>query len=402
MTSDCRDELEHRVLVLAPTGRDAPLVMEVLGRAGIATRACDDMAQLCQEFARGAGAILLSEEALTATAIAQLALSLRAQPPWSDIPILVCNAGGETTEARLRAIRALNASGNFTVLERPGRIFTMVIAVQAALRARRRQLQMRDLLARQVTQVDELRTERELRTRFVTLLAHDLRGPLSAAKLGLHRLITHADRIEKPREVALKIDKNLDRIERMVRDLLDVSRLQAGQRLALALEACELVTIAAEVIEELNGRFGERLRLRGETRVEGIWSPDELRRAIWNLANNAIKYGAPDSTIRIDVGQHHERAQVSIHNLGRPISPEEQQRIFEPFARTHSAETGASGGWGLGLTLVRGCAEAHGGHIRVTSDAERGTTFTLEIPLDARPHQPTADRAEPSSGQSPH
>src|SRR5438093_9504391 len=64
---------------------------------------------------------------------------------------------------------------------------------------------------------------------------------------------------------------------------------------------------------------------------------------------------------------------------------------FEPVARTRSAQTGSARGWGLGLTLVHGCAEAHGGRVRVDSDAATGTTFTLELPLDARPHQPRSD-----------
>jgi signal transduction histidine kinase len=77
---------------------------------------------------------------------------------------------------------------------------------------------------------------------------------------------------------------------------------------------------------------------------------------------------------------------IAVHNEGPAIPPEEQARIFEPFGRGRGAAAVATG-WGLGLTLVRGCAEAHGGALAVTSSPERGTRFTLRLPRDARPHQ---------------
>src|SRR5207249_9160257 len=76
---------------------------------------------------------------------------------------------------------------------------------------------------------------------------------------------------------------------------------------------------------------------------------------------------------------------------GSQLSREDRAHLFEPFARTRSAQTGSARGWGLGPALVHGCAEAHAGRVRVDSDAATGTTFTLELPLDARPHQPRSD-----------
>jgi signal transduction histidine kinase len=82
---------------------------------------------------------------------------------------------------------------------------------------------------------------------------------------------------------------------------------------------------------------------------------------------------------------------LRVHNEGAPIPAEQQARLFAPFAQIESAVVGRSTrGWGLGLTLVRGCAEAHGGTVRVESDAESGTTFTIELPLDSRPYQAKA------------
>lgn len=105
----------------------------------------------------------------------------------------------------------------------------------------------------------------------------------------------------------------------MVRDLLDTSRIQAGQPLPLRLDDCELTAIARDVVEELNNGHGERLQLDTRGEIQGVWSPEELRRAIWNLATNAIKYGAPDSLVTVRIARVDRGARISVHNRGNPI-----------------------------------------------------------------------------------
>jgi signal transduction histidine kinase len=109
-----------------------------------------------------------------------------------------------------------------------------------------------------------------------------------------------------------------------------------------------------------------------------------LRRALWNLAANAIKYGAPDEPVTITVRRTDDGAQASVHNFGSVLSRQAPAYLFEPFAR--SLRAGGTRGWGLGLTLVHGCAHAHGGTVPKTQTA--GTLFTLKLSLDARPFQP--------------
>jgi signal transduction histidine kinase len=116
-----------------------------------------------------------------------------------------------------------------------------------------------------------------------------------------------------------------------------------------------------------------------------MWSPDELRRSLWNLVTNALKYGAPATTVTIAIRRVDDSAVISVHNEGEPIPAEEQPLLFEPFGRARRAEAGRVRGWGLGLTLVRGCVEAHGGRLELSSTAEGGTTFAMWLPLDARP-----------------
>ena len=247
------------------------------------------------------------------------------------------------------------------------------------------------LHAELLDKVEALGIERELRERFVSILAHDLRGPLSAASVSAQVLMRHPEKLVESGGLAVRINTNIARADRMIRDLLDANQIQAGRKLPLRLDPCDLAAIAGEVVEELASIHGERFHLNAGDEVPGIWSADVLRRALWNLAVNAIKYGAPDKPVTITVRRTDGGVEASVHNYGPMLSREDRANLFEPFARTRSAETGSARGWGLGLTLVHGCAEAHGGRVRVDSDAATGTTFTLELPLDARPYQPRSD-----------
>lgn len=383
--------LEERVLVSCPTGRDAAVTQEVLTRAGLRAEVCGDLVEVCTKLVEGAGALLLAEEALTASGLELLSQALRAQSPWSDVPIIILTGAGETTAARVRAVSTLDPSANVTILERPVRIFTMVTTAQAALRARRRQYQMRDLHLQVQSQMESLKAERELRARFVSLLAHDLRGPVTGAMISADMLMRMPERLDERRDLGARIKRNLNRVEQMVRDLLDASLVQAGQPLPLRLGPCELTSIARDVVDELKTIHGDRLRLDAAEEAHGVWSAEELRRAIWNLATNAIKYGAPLSPVTLTVRCVDGGVRVSVHNEGKPLSADEQRRIFEPFARVQGPDASTQMGWGLGLTLVRGCVEAHGGRVQVESTVEAGTTFSMHLPLDARPFQPAAE-----------
>lgn len=214
-------------------------------------------------------------------------------------------------------------------------------------------------------------------------------------------LVQRPDRLDERRELALRIDRNLERADRMIRDLLDANRIRAGEPLPLQLEVCDLAAVVREVFEELSATHGERFVLRAEDGVVGHWSADLIRRALWNLGTNAVKYGAADTPITLGARRTDGGAQASVHNLGPPLSPEEQQQLFRPFSRTRTAQAGGQQGWGLGLTLVLGCALAHGGQAYVQSAPGTGTTFTLELPLDARPFQRGPEEPPPAAARPP-
>ncbi|AUX20539.1 histidine kinase [Sorangium cellulosum] len=235
-------------------------------------------------------------------------------------------------------------------------------------------------------QLDAVRAERELREQFVSVLAHDLRGPLSAARMAATLLAARpdADGTHVARRVEVVV-RNLDRADRMVIDLLDVARIHAGRRLSLTLEECDLGEIGRELVNELAVEHPGRLALHADEGARGIWGASELRRALWNLVSNALKYGAQDAPITVSILKRGDGVEARVHNEGAPISSEAQETMFEPFTRA-AGERGAHG-WGLGLMLVRACAEAHGGSVHVDTAPDRGTTFTLRLPADARPAQ---------------
>jgi signal transduction histidine kinase len=232
---------------------------------------------------------------------------------------------------------------------------------------------------------DGIAREGELRERFVSVLMHDLMGPLEAAKANAGRL-REPWTIDDPQEVAAKVYRDLERTEWIVRGLLDVHRIRAGHRLRLRLEEFDLGAIARDAVEELRASHGNRIVLHADRSIRGMWSAEQLRRAIWNLALNGIEHGAAGRPITISVVGDPAGAEVKVHNEGPEIAPEQQAELFHPFSLPGSAIRGPRFGWGLGLTFVWGCAEAHGGNVAVESKPGQGTTFRLQLPYDARPY----------------
>ena len=137
------DNLEERVYILAPTGKDSALTASVLERAGVACVSSPSVEGICEDLEHGGGAVLLAEEAVSEDRIGSLKEWLARQPPWSDLPLLVLARPGADSAAVSMAMEVL---GNVTVLERPMRVAALVSAVRSALRSRQRQYQTRDHL----------------------------------------------------------------------------------------------------------------------------------------------------------------------------------------------------------------------------------------------------------------
>jgi len=223
-----------------------------------------------------------------------------------------------------------------------------------------------------------------LREQFIAALTHDMRTPLSSAAMAAE-LISLTTDSEKTKGLADRIRDNISRVDKMAQQLLDTMVFQKGERLRLELSKFDILDVAKEVCQSLV-LHRSRCHIVG-TAVTGWWDRDALRRALENLTGNAVKYGAPNTPICLKINEGHERLVFSVHNEGMPIPVEEQESIFQIFRRAHDAKEGTQPGYGIGLPYVRAVAESHGGSVAIESTAEKGTTFVLDIPLDARPFQ---------------
>lgn len=229
--------------------------------------------------------------------------------------------------------------------------------------------------------VQELQEEKNLRENFIATLGHDLRTPLTSARIAAELILKKAKDTESVSNSARKIVINLERADSMIRDLLDVTRIRAGENISLTFEQCNLNQIAQETVNDLNAIHGERFVMNADKEINGYWSSSAIRRILENLGNNAAKYGSPDTPISIDIELKNNLTVIKVHNFGNPISPEEQNILFQPFKRSESTHTKQKG-WGLGLTLVKGLVEAQNGYVEVESSMEEGTTFLISLPLN--------------------
>jgi signal transduction histidine kinase len=227
-------------------------------------------------------------------------------------------------------------------------------------------------------------TLRLIQERLAATLTHDLRGPITAAKINAQLLMKRVEKVDpKTFDSANRIVSNMDRLDSMIRDLLDASLVRAGESLPINPEACDLGLMSQEVVDEFNVIYGDRFILVSDSGVDGFWSRSGVRRVIENLATNAEKYSTPKTPITITVKGKSSSITVSVRNEGNPIPEENQAKLFERFHRARASAKKT--GWGLGLTVVKGVIESHGGTVEIVSGPAVGTTFTFELPRDARP-----------------
>jgi signal transduction histidine kinase len=224
-----------------------------------------------------------------------------------------------------------------------------------------------------------------VRDDFVSIAGHELKTPLAALQLqagGLERLLERKDGppdLVRLRERLVKIGNHSRRLERLINELLDVSRITSG-RLRLELEETDLAGLLSEIVarfDEEGALQGAPIRLDASIPVRGRWDRLRLDQVITNLISNAIKYGRKNP-IDLTVSRKDGTAVVSVRDYGIGIDAAAQSRIFERFERAVAGRN--YGGFGLGLWIARQIVEAHQGKIRVESAPELGATFIVELP----------------------
>jgi signal transduction histidine kinase len=225
-------------------------------------------------------------------------------------------------------------------------------------------------------------TLRAIQEKLASTLTHDLRGPITSIKMNAQLILRRPEDVDQCIKSAARLVTTTDRLDSMIRDLLDASMIRAGQRLPLKFEEFDLDLMTRQLAEEFNINYGNRFEVISNSAVQGFWSKSAVHRVLENLATNAVKYGKPETPITLAIEQTDNKVRLSVHNEGEPISCEDQAILFQQFHRTKSAENQT--GWGLGLTVVKGVTEAHHGTVRLESSEGKGTTFTIELPRDSR------------------
>ena len=237
------------------------------------------------------------------------------------------------------------------------------------------------------------------REQFLSIASHELKTPLTSVKASAQLLDRRLrqEPIDRTRVVPLvgQIQSEISRLENLVLDLLDATRIQQG-RLELRREPTDLVELARQAIERFESAAQllpvHRLVLDAPSPVEAVLDPGRIDQVITNLVSNALKYSPDGGEIRVVVRADQGIAEIAVTDRGIGISPEEQATLFQPFARGDVARQ-SIGGTGLGLFISAEIIERHGGTIEVESALGRGSTFTVRLPLAL----PADDRPSPAA-----
>ena len=369
---------DERVVVLTPSADDATVVTSALTAGAVPHVLCADLDALCAALIEGAGATVIASEALTGEAFDRVHDVLEVQPSWSDLPLIVITPPAATLERDRRTFEVLSRLGNMTTIERPLHALGVIAAARAALRARSRQYETRDLLR----QLEETIRQRE---RFLAILGHELRNPLGAIRNAVQLAGRHPAR-DGVLGRALELIQRQSRIlDRLVDDLLDVSRVTSG-KIVLQREKVDLGAIAQQALEQvepllLAQRIDSEVQPSAEPLVVDA-DPARIEQILTNLLANAAKYTPENGRVTLRLRREDATAVVSVTDTGYGIAKELLPRIFDLFAQGDVSLDRARGGLGIGLTLSRSLAELHGGSLRATSDGPGlGSTFTLRLPL---------------------
>jgi signal transduction histidine kinase/ActR/RegA family two-component response regulator len=387
-----------RVLVHAPIGRDAELTSSLLTRHNVACHVCGSVREVCHEMRAGAGAIMLTEEVLSDPAIDDLAVTLGEQPAWSDISILLF-AGGDRNQASLRTLHKLEVLRNVTLLDRPLRTAAVVSTVRAAVRGRRRQYELRDVLAALHKARIDAETANRLKDEFLATVSHELRTPLNAI-LGWVAMLRQA-RFEPARVATILeiIERNAKAQAQLIADVLDISRMISG-RVKLEVAPVSLARVIYDAVDSIRpGAVAKGIDLHIDLDEEAVANADadRLQQVVWNLLSNACKFTPEGGRIDVTLRADSTVATITVADTGVGIPGEFLPYVFDRFRQADQGFTRAHGGLGLGLAIVKHLVEMHGGEVHAASEGEgNGASFEVRLPLARiverrRPPEPQED-----------
>jgi signal transduction histidine kinase len=418
--------MEHRVLILAPFGRDADVIAEVLHKDERVCATCRDADALTTALDAGAGAALIAEEALAGGHASRLFAWLERQPAWSDFPFILL-AASRVGHRSARGLEVLERLGNVVVLERPLNSETLRRAVASSLRARARQYESRRHLAERIeaqaalVQLNDslesriaerthelasannrLMMEIHERAKVQAVLvqsqkmealgqltggiAHDFNNLLNVIMVNAE-LIARVSGDERIRGMAATVKRATERGAKLTGQLLTFSRNSN-----LDLKAVDVVALLHGMRDIITVSLGSSIRYTNEFDSDEMWTQadaNQLELAMLNLAINARDAMPAGGQLKIRVRERTAPDQtledgryvvVEVVDTGSGVSPEVVSRVFDPFFTTKPIGKGT----GLGLSQVYGIARQAGGTARLFSEEGAGTTVEIWLPLRER------------------
>ena len=233
--------------------------------------------------------------------------------------------------------------------------------------------------------ITQLRRVDQIRRDFVANVSHELRTPLTAIRGYVEALSDDEVDTEESRRFLDIITRHTLRMERLVKDLLRLARLDAGQEL-LEVNRCDTRGLVHSVIADLTVSLDERHQRVAVSIAPGAETlradPAKLHDVLRNLIANASTYSPEQSEIRVDARSVDGQIALSVSDRGPGIPEEDLSRVFERFYRVDKSRTGDPGGTGLGLAIVKHLVGLHGGEVRVENRPDGGARFTVALPTD--------------------
>lgn len=237
---------------------------------------------------------------------------------------------------------------------------------------------------------EELREAARRKDEFLALLSHELRNPLAPIRNSLYVLDRVPPGSEQAGRARAVIERQVNHMTRLVADLLDVSRITRGN-IPIQRERLDLREVVSRTLEDYRSVFAARgiLDVHSEQPARPVWVHGDavrLGQVLGNLLHNASKFTNESGVVSVALRQEGQTAILQVRDTGMGMDAEMLVRLFQPFAQADRTLDRSSGGLGLGLALVKGLVELHGGQVHARSDgAGKGAVFTVQIPADAEP-----------------
>jgi signal transduction histidine kinase/CheY-like chemotaxis protein len=377
--SDANKALSREtVLLLTPVGNDYEVSSFVLREAGIATSQCRDIRDLCHRLeSQPWGAVVISEEAITSNDTQPLQRVLENQEPWSDIPIILL-----TKADVVAATEIFSKSGNIFLLERPFSRLTFVRSLEVALRARRKQYQVWQLLADLEKSKNEAHRANFAKTEFLANMSHEIRTPIGAI-VGFADLMKNQNDPQENQKYAGIIERNSQHLLRLIDDILDLSKVEVGKmsleniKFSLPSFLADLKSIKTYQTNQKG--IGFRLNINSDIPEEVTSDPVRFKQILSNIIGNAIKFTEKGS-VTVDLEYKKPFLEFTITDTGIGLTKEQATHLFQAFSQGDSSTTRKFGGTGLGLVLAKHLAELLGGTVELKRTApQQGSQFLIRL-----------------------